>query len=190
MARHTRRDFLRSTAGTGVALLASTGVGRPVASRDGLHPDQRPLRVLTPSEAATLGVLGEALLPGCIGAGLVRYIDFQLAGPPEKSMLIAKYVGVKPPYAQFYRQGLGAIHAAAIREHHLALTLLPAPLLRSLIERVAKGNIPHWSAPPAPLFYFVLRSDAVDVTFGTQAGFERLGVPYMAHIAPTTRWGE
>jgi len=36
----------------------------------------------------------------------------------------------------------------------------------------------------------VVRNDAVDVVYGTQSGFEQLGVPYMAHIAPPSRWGE
>ena len=38
--------------------------------------------------------------------------------------------------------------------------------------------------------YFVLRNDAVDVFYGTQDGFEALGIPYMAHIEPPSRWGE
>jgi hypothetical protein len=34
----------------------------------------------------------------------------------------------------------------------------------------------------------VVRSDAVDVVYGTMDGYARLDIPYMAHIAPTTRW--
>ena len=34
------------------------------------------------------------------------------------------------------------------------------------------------------------RPDAIDVVYGTKAGFEQLGVPYMAHIEPPSRWGE
>jgi len=30
----------------------------------------------------------------------------------------------------------------------------------------------------------MVRSDAVDVVYGTVEGFERLGVPYMPHILP------
>jgi hypothetical protein len=26
------------------------------------------------------------------------------------------------------------------------------------------------------------------VVYGTMSGYEALGIPYMAHIAPTTRW--
>ena len=43
---------------------------------------------------------------------------------------------------------------------------------------------------PDPFFAFVVRADAVDVTYGTMDGFRDLGVPYMAHIEPPSRWGE
>ena len=36
--------------------------------------------------------------------------------------------------------------------------------------------------------YLVLRSDAVDVVYGTVEGYEALGIPYMPHIAPDKRW--
>lgn len=50
------------------------------------------------------------------------------------------------------------------------------------------GGLPGWSGPPAPLVYFVLRSDALDVVYGTEAGFALLDVPYMPHIPPERRW--
>jgi hypothetical protein len=34
----------------------------------------------------------------------------------------------------------------------------------------------------------VLRSDAVDVVYGTVEGYDALGIPYMPHITPVTRW--
>ena len=36
--------------------------------------------------------------------------------------------------------------------------------------------------------YTVLRFDSIDVVYGTMAGYDALGIPYMAHIAPTQRW--
>ena len=50
------------------------------------------------------------------------------------------------------------------------------------------GNPPGWSGPPAPVVYLVMRSDAVDVVYGTPKGFEDLGIPYMPHILPPTNW--
>ena len=34
----------------------------------------------------------------------------------------------------------------------------------------------------------ILRSDAVDVVYGTMEGYAALGIPYQAHIVPTKRW--
>ena len=34
----------------------------------------------------------------------------------------------------------------------------------------------------------MLRSDAVDVVYGTEGGFEELGIPYLAHIRPPADW--
>src|SRR3989475_7787670 len=45
-----------------------------------------------------------------------------------------------------------------------------------------------WQGPPGPFIYFVTRSDAVDVVYGTVEGYESLGIPYMPHIAPEKRW--
>ena len=57
-----------------------------------------------------------------------------------------------------------------------------------LVREIAQKNPPEWSGPPAPLFCFVTRSDAVDVYYGTQEGFARLNIPYMAHILPPKKW--
>ena len=36
--------------------------------------------------------------------------------------------------------------------------------------------------------YTILRNDALDVVYGTMEAYAALGVPYMAHIAPTKKW--
>jgi hypothetical protein len=50
------------------------------------------------------------------------------------------------------------------------------------------GKHPDWKGPPQPAIYGALRADAVDVVYGTVEGTERLGVPYMALVAPKARW--
>ena len=57
-----------------------------------------------------------------------------------------------------------------------------------VLATIAVSNPPGWEGPPAPLFYLLARSDAVDAVYGTPEGFERLGIPYMAHIAPPRAW--
>jgi hypothetical protein len=51
-----------------------------------------------------------------------------------------------------------------------------------------QNKIEGWQGPGGPFVYLVLRSDAVDVVYGTMEGYASLGIPYMPHIAPTKRW--
>ena len=59
---------------------------------------------------------------------------------------------------------------------------------RDFVDAMRQNKIDGWQGPPGALVYFVLRSDAVDVVYGTMEGYQQLGVPYMAHIAPEKRW--
>lgn len=194
----TRRQFLRQGAAlTGALLLdfeagatagAAAGTVTPMTPR-AARDLKLPLRTLKSSEADALSVLGETLLPGSVKAGLVHYVDHQLTVPASMSMFMAKYVGVAPPYLDFYRGGLAAIEALAQRRYAKSTASLDATAAHALVSSLSAGNIPDWKGPPAPLLYFVLRSDTVDVSYGTRAGFERVGVPYMAHIEPSAPWG-
>jgi hypothetical protein len=148
-----------------------------------------PLKFLTAAEAGDLELLGEALVPGAAAAGLVHYLDHQLACPAADSMLMGKYLGVSPPFGPFYRATLAAMHAALAAGSGDPATRAQA-LATGLLAAFTGTPLPRWSGPPAGLAYFVLRSDAIDVVYGTPAGFERLGVPYMAHIMPPAGWGE
>ena len=65
---------------------------------------------------------------------------------------------------------------------------LSATEQHEFIDQLRQNKIGGWQGPPAGLVYFVLRSDAVDVVYGTMEGYESLGVPYLAHIAPDKRW--
>jgi len=57
-----------------------------------------------------------------------------------------------------------------------------------LVDLMRQNKIEGWQGPAAGFVYLILRSDAVDVVYGTMEGYESLGVPYMAHIAPDKRW--
>jgi hypothetical protein len=105
-------------------------------------------------------------------------------------MLMIKYLGVPAPFNEFYQGGLRAADASARAAHGKPFAQLSKEQAAGLVTRMAGGQIEGWQGPPAGLFYFVLRNDAVDVVYGTKAGFEQLGVPYMAHIEPPSRWGE
>jgi hypothetical protein len=181
----TRRTFLAGSAATGALGLS---IASEAASAAAAHA--APYGVLSTMQAATLEAFGEVLLPGARAAGLAAFIDRQLALPKEEQALMIKYLGPPPPYTDFYAQGIAALDALAASHQGRAFAALPATLAADLVAAVAKGSPTPWSGPPAALFYFVVRNDALDVVYGTQAGFAKLGIPYMAHIAPPTRWPE
>lgn len=183
----SRRAVLRA-GGVGLLTFLVAGCERKMSAMQA-REEAVPLRTLSQVEAGALEVLGDALLPGATASGLAQYIDQQLSGPAGESMLMLKYLGVAPPFAAFYKDGLVAFAAAARKQFDAEPQALPAASLDALIRQLAAGQVPDWQGPPAGLFYFVVRSDAIDVVYGTPQGFEKLGVPYMPHIPPASGWG-
>jgi len=182
----SRRDTLRA-AGTltvgalvGGELVSMTPAG---AARAGAK-----LRTLSEAEGAALGALADAVVPGAREAGIVPYLDHQLGLAPRDCLLVARYLDIQAPFIDFYRQSLGALEAyvRALTARPLA-ELIPAQRLQIALQ-LSEHQPAGWQGPPAPLFLFALRGDAVDVTYGTVEGFERLGVPYLAHILPERPW--
>lgn len=148
-----------------------------------------PFQILTPEEVRTVDALGESLLPGSSTAGLAHFIDHQLNAVAAEQMLMIKYLGVSPPFAPFYSAGLAALNVVASDQYGHPFAGLDRQQAISLVGQITQGNPKGWNGPPAPFFYFVLRNDAVDVVYGTREGIESLGIPYMAHIEPPSRWG-
>ncbi len=144
--------------------------------------------VLDSTLLAIADAIGDALVPGVSAAGFASYLDAQLACPPEQSLLIARYLGVEPPYRDFYLPALHAVDSWARTRYGSTVLRLDADACERLVQDLADGTPEPWHAAPAPFVYFVLRSDAVDVAYGTRAGFACLGMPYMAHIEPERDW--
>jgi hypothetical protein len=147
-----------------------------------------PFRLLQAREAETLEALGETLVPGARAAGIAHFIDHQISVPPEEALLEARILNVRPPYANFYRAAVGALDKATAAQADQRFAWLPAPTQRELVNVMRQGKLQGWQGPPQGFVYFVLRSDAVDVVYGTVEGYEALGVPYQAHIMPLKRW--
>ncbi|MGZ8311146.1 MAG: gluconate 2-dehydrogenase subunit 3 family protein [Allosphingosinicella sp.] len=147
-----------------------------------------PLRSFDAEQAALLARLGEVLLPGADEAGFVHFIDHHVSVPAPESLLMLRYMDVPPPYADFYRAGLAALDAQARAAHGDGFAALPFEAARAVVGDVARAQPRGWHGPPSQLFYFVARSDAVDVVYGTMEGFERLGLPYLAHLEPQQPW--
>ena len=135
-------------------------------------------QVLSPEQCRALSMLGDALVPGAEEAGIAAYIDLQLQAGDE-SLLIGKYLGVDTSVQTgFYR---------AAADNVITLTDENSSM-QTLIASMATDSLSGWTGPPASYVMFVLRADALDVTYGTPEGFAKLGIPYMAQIEPDKPW--
>ncbi|VAV93967.1 hypothetical protein MNBD_ALPHA02-229 [hydrothermal vent metagenome] len=149
-----------------------------------------PFQTITVDQAALIDLLGNAIVPGAKTAGLSRYIDHQLSTRFSDNLLIIRYLGVNPPFDDFYRASLTAFENAVKQRYDKKPADLSDPEMTDFITVMMQKNPAGWdsAAPPAPFFYFVLRSDAIDVTYGTMDAFDQLDIPYMAHIEPAHPW--
>jgi hypothetical protein len=94
-------------------------------------------------------------------------------------------------FAEALVPGAAKMGVAHFVDHHVSvapedslLSLRYADVPRTMLT----SSIAEWNGPPVELFYDVIRSDAIDCVYATMAGFERLGIEYMAHILPETDW--
>ena len=107
----------------------------------------------------------------------------------KKPCFEARILNVRPPYANFYRAAAGAVDNASqtINRGRKFARLSPSEQ-HDFVDAMRQNKIQGWRGPGGPFVYLVLRSDAVDVVYGTMEGYEALGIPYMPHIAPEKRW--
>lgn len=180
-----RRKFLQ---GSALLLAYSVGGQSLLLTPAQAFQQDLPLSALTTAQRTGLEAFAEALLPGARAAGIAHYLDQQLACAAEDSLLMLRYLGVPAPYLDFYAAGLGAVARAAQSLFKLPLHSLNAEQAAELVRQVATDGIADWSGPPGSFFYFVLRADVTDVVYGTEQGFDNLGIPYSAHIAPARPW--
>jgi hypothetical protein len=147
-----------------------------------------PFRLLDGHQGETLEALGETLVPRAREAGIAHYIDQQISVPPEQSLLQARIFNFRPPFADFYRSTIVTVDQTSKKMFGQEFAQLSAKDQREFVDRMRQNKIEDWKGRPSGLTYAVLRSDAVDVVYGTMEGYEALGIPYMPHIAPEKRW--
>ncbi len=171
----TRRHLLARSTAAGFFMIA--GQWAWLTPREAQARAFEP-QVLSSGQCTALSILGDALVPGAATAGIAAYIDLQLQAG-DQSLLIGKYLGVDASaQSGFYRAA--ADNVIAMTDEN---TSMP-----TFIADMAGDKLSDWIGPPASYVLFVLRADALDVTYGTPEGFENLGIPYMAHIMPEQLW--
>jgi hypothetical protein len=181
-----RRVFLK---GAGLGVFAFTVGGASVLMTPGeARAKGVPFRLRNANEAETIEALGETLVPGARDAGVAHFIDQQVAVPPGEALIEARQLNVRPPFVNFYRAAVGAVDKASMARSGRRFAELSATDQHDFVDLMRQNKIEGWQGPAGGFVYFVLRSDAVDVVYGTMEGYESLGVPYMPHIAPDRRW--
>ena len=124
------------------------------------------------------------MLPGAGEAGVAHYVDDQLSRPDP--LLFLKYMEYPTPHLEFYRQGLAALDRLSRLRHNSPFAGASQEQKVATIREISHKNPEGWNGPPAPLFYFVVRNDAINIStasraarleFGCHAIAERATVP-------------
>src|ERR1700742_4720923 len=180
-----RRGFVKGA--TLGALAFSVGGVEILMKPNEAREKNVPFRLLDAHQAETLEALGETLVPQAREAGIAHYIDQQISAPPQESLLQARIFNVRPPFADYYRSTITAIDDHSRKLFGKEFAQLAPKDQREFVDRLRQNKIEDWKGRPAAFAYAILRADAVDVVYGTMEGYEALGIPYMAHIAPEKR---
>jgi hypothetical protein len=187
MSTIERRAFMKGA--TLGALAFTVGGAEVLLTPRAARAQGVPLRTLTAEQAATLDALGETLVPGARQAGITNFVDQQISIAADEALLEARILNVRPPYANFYRAAVGAVdRASQALNGGRAFAQLSEAEQRDLVNNMRQNKVEGWQGPAGGFVYLLLRSDAVDVVYGTMDGYAGLGIPYMPHIAPTKKW--
>lgn len=182
-----RRTFVRGAAAG--ALAFTVGGAEVLLLPSEARAQKVPLKVLNADEAARLEAVVDTIVPGAREAGIAHFVDQQCSVAPHEALLAIRISNVRPPFVNFYRAALNAIDNACKTQHGKPFAELTGAEQLAFIGTMRVGKHPDWKGPPPQQAIFgALRADGVDVVYGTVEGFERLNVPYMAHILPTARW--
>jgi Gluconate 2-dehydrogenase subunit 3 len=182
----SRRAFL-ARAGIGVAAL---GVGGCVSAAGLAAADGRPpsrLRAFDKAQAATYGAWCDVLAIGAARAGVAFFVDKYLAEPFPDSLLLIRYLQ-NPPFTDFYLDGIAGIDQESEARFSSPFLDLDKTQKETVVDAAVNSTTVAWATPDPNFFYFTSKSDAVDVVYGTVAGFRDLRIPYLAHIRPRRPW--
>ena len=171
----TRRRLLGSSLFTASFLIL--GDRLTLSPAEAVELDFTP-EVLRRDQLNIIATVAEQLVPGSADAGIAAYLDAQLRAGND-SLLIGKYLGVDISDQIDFYESLARNLQKALQTEQATSEVLSA--MWSDVQE-------NWEGPPASYMLFILRADALDVTYGTPEGFEALGIPYMAHIMPEKPW--
>src|SRR5215813_587211 len=185
MATIERRAFMKGA--TLGALAFTVGGSTVMLTARQARARNVPFRLLKEAEADIIESIGDTLVQGARAAGVAHFIDQQVSVPPEEALLQARIFNVRPPFVNFYRAAVTAIDEGSKRLFGYKFAEATPDQQIEFVHNMRQNKVEGWQGPPAAFVYTILRSDAVDVVYGTMEGYEMLGIPYQAHIAPEKR---
>jgi hypothetical protein len=186
MKKVSRRRFVVQTSGGAAALVASLGNSPAgLAAAHGNRPQR--LRVFSESQAKTYAAWCEILAIGASEAGVAKFVDKYLAEPYPESLLLLRYLQ-NPPFTSFHVTGIAGIDQESQGRFSKPFLALGTNERKTVVDAAATSSTIAWTNPNPNFFYFISRSDAVDVVYGTVAGFRDLDIPYLPHISPSRPW--
>lgn len=177
-----RRQFI-----VGAAAAAGSVGGSSVSF--GTIGDQAPVtyRTFTAHQAETYAAWCDLLAKGAAEAGVARFVDKYISEAYGDSLLLLRFFS-DPPLGDFYKAGIGGIDRESQARFGGAFVSLGRDQRLAVLEAAIQSKTQAWTDPNPNFFYFISRSDAVDVVYGTEQGFRALDIPYDAHIPPERTW--
>jgi hypothetical protein len=133
-----------------------------------------------------LEAVAEAFVPGSVKAGVADFVAAMLDSPTPN--LFYGYLGFPQPPREFYAASLNAVAAFVKARTGKAVGALSVEDLQKVLVTLLAPEVKGWNGPPPILVYLTLRNDAIDVMYSDEAAYDKLGLPYMAHIAPPRPW--
>lgn len=177
-----RRQFIVGAAvAAGVMRMGSDG-NASTGEESGMS-----FRTFSEAQGNTYAAWCDLLAGGAAAAGVAHFADKYISGPYEQSLLLSRFL-VTPPLSAFYLAGIAGIEQESRARFGGIFLSLARDKQIQIVDAAAGSKTQVWSAPEPFLFYLASRSDAVDVVYGTERGFENLDFPYQAHILPTAPW--
>ena len=185
MSRVSRRKFLNKTV-RAAAFGAAVGCSPAgLAAAQGKPPQK--LRVFTQAQAETYAAWCNHLAIGAADAGVAYFVDKYLAEGMPGSLLLIRYLQ-NSPFDDFYLGGIAGIDQESEARFSKPFLALGKSSQNVVVHAAVTSSTVAWSDPNPNFFYFISRSDAVDVVYGTMKGFRDLDIPYLQHIRPSHPW--
>jgi gluconate 2-dehydrogenase gamma chain len=174
----SRRLCLKIMAAAAGGVAAGAGTASMVGKM-GPKPLGR-FRSLTEEEASLAEAVCEQIIPadrdpGAREAGVIHYIDKQLAGPFKR-------------HAEAYRKGLASLQKTCQALHGKSFEALPWPEQTCVLQALESGKAPkeHWSQPGAKEFFNLIRDHTMQGFYGSPrhggnrnyASYKMMGLEY------------